>query len=227
MDQLLKVNYHQRMEAKEVLTTLRKHYNPPRTFLEWETPFDLLIATLLSAQCTDAMVIKVTRKLFQKYRTPKDYLSVPRKELEQDIRSCGTYRNKAKYIQETSAMLIENYNGEVPQSIEELIKLPGIGRKTAAIVMWAAFGKNEGIAVDTHVERLAKRMGLSKKKTADKIELDLMESVPMKQWGELTTLIISHGRAVCTARNRKCDECVFQKECPSSSVKGRTDLAKK
>jgi endonuclease-3 len=146
--------------------------------------------------------------------------------LEEDIHSCGTYRNKAKYIQTMCRLLIERHGGKVPDTMEELVKLPGIGRKTAAIITYAAYGKPQAIAVDTHVMRLARRLGLSRHTNPDKISLDLMKAVPRKNWGALTTLLISHGRAVCTARKRMCDRCVFRKSCPSSLVTGKKDLAK-
>ncbi len=215
------------LTASTVLRQLEKIHEPPRTFLAWRTPLDLLVATILSAQCTDARVNIVTRTLYKKYHRPEDYVRVPRKELEDDIHSCGTYRNKARFIQEMAQALIDHHHGEVPQTMEELVELQGVGRKTASIILWACFGKNEGIAVDTHVIRVAQRLGLTKHSDPKRIELDLMQALPKERWGELTTLIITHGRAVCTARNRQCEKCVFQKECPSSLVMGRPDRAKK
>lgn len=211
------------LSAPTILKALKKLYNPPRTFLQWRTPLDLLVVTILSAQCTDKRVNLVSRTLFKKYRTAADYLSVPHYALEQDIRTCGFFRSKARYIQGMCRMLTEKHRGKVPQTMDELTALPGVGRKTAAIILWAAFGKNEGIAVDTHVMRLAQRLGLSRHKDPKKIELDLMQKFPRKEWGHLTTLLISHGRSVCIARNRGCDRCVFKKKCPSSSVMGRKD----
>lgn len=215
------------LTAVDVLQALRKLYSPPRTFLTYRTPLDLTVATILSAQCTDDRVNHVaTNILYPKYSTPKDYVSVPREELENDIHSCGTYRNKAKYIQQMCQMLIDNHEGVVPDSIEELTKLPGIGRKTAAIITYAAYNKPEAVAVDTHVIRLARRLGLSTNKNPDKISLDIMESVPKEDWGHITTYLISHGRAVCTARKRMCEKCVFKDKCPSSLVLGKEDLSK-
>lgn len=216
----------QTLTAQRVLHTLEKTYEPPRTFLRWRTPLDLLVATILSAQCTDARVNIVTQTLYKKYQSPEDYIRVPRKELEDDIHSCGTYRNKAMFIQEMCQQLLDHHKGQVPQTMAELVALRGVGRKTAAIILWACYGKNEGIAVDTHVERVSRRMGLSKYKDVKKIELDLMKALPNKDWGRFTTLMISHARAVCTARNRQCEKCVFQKSCPSSLVTGHVDLAK-
>ncbi len=214
------------LTASAVLRALEKIHEPPRTFLRWRTPLDLLVATILSAQCTDVRVNIVTKTLYKKYQTPEDYVTVPRKELEEDIHSCGTYRNKAKFLQEMSARLISHHRGEVPQTMEELTALAGVGRKTASIILWACFGKNEGIAVDTHVIRVTQRLGLTRHKDPKRIELDLLEALPRKKWGEFTTQIITHGRAVCTARKRQCEKCIFQKECPSSMVIGRGDLAK-
>lgn len=210
-----------------VFGTLRKHYKPPRTFLAFRTPLDLLVATVLSAQCTDARVNLVAKTiLYPKYKKAEDYVGVRRAELENDIRSCGFYRTKAKHIQGLCHILLQKHGGKVPQTMEELVHLPGVGRKTAAIILWACFGKNEGIAVDTHVMRLAKRLGLSNHRAQHKIELDLMEQTPKKDWGYLTTYLISHGRAVCTAKARQCGACVFKKDCPSSLVRGKRDLAK-
>lgn len=214
------------LTASNVIQRLEKLHDPPRVFLHHRTPLDLLVAVILSAQCTDVRVNIVTKTLYKKYHTPENYVTVSRKDLEKDIHSCGTYRNKAKFIQEMCARLISHHHGKVPQSMEELTALQGVGRKTASIILWACFGKNEGIAVDTHVIRVSQRLGLSRHKDPKRIELDLIKSLPKKKWGEFTTLIISHGRAVCTARNRQCEKCVFKKECPSSLVLGKSDLAK-
>lgn len=212
------------LSAVSILNTLRNMYDPPRTFLAYRTPLDLLVATILSAQCTDARVNAVTSKaLYPKYTTASDYASVSQEELEKDIQSCGTFRNKARFIRGMAALLLQRHGGEVPQTMKELTALPGVGRKTASIILWSCFGKNEGIAVDTHVMRLARRLGLSRAKTPQKIELDLLSALPKEEWGYFTTLIISHARAVCPARKRKCEACVFQKECPSSAVMGRED----
>ncbi len=207
------------MDASSVIAALEKLYDPPKTFLDFRTPLDLTIATVLSAQCTDDRVNFVTKNiLYPKYKTPEDYLAVPRQQIEEDIHSCGTYRNKAKYIQEMCRMLIDDFGEEVPSTIEQLIKLPGVGRKTAAVITNAAFGNIEAVAVDTHVIRLSRRLGLTQHENPDKISLDLMEQAPKSKWGVLTTLLISHGRAVCTARKPKCSECVFKDECPSSVI---------
>jgi len=205
-----------KLTASYVLSELAKLYKPPRSFLDWKTPLDLTVATILSAQCTDVRVNIVTKKLFRSCRTAKSYAQMSREELEELIHSCGTFRMKAKHIQELCVLLLERHGGKVPQTMKELVALPGIGKKTAAIILYAAFKQNAGVAVDTHVQRLARRLGLTKEKYPDKISLDLEKQVPRRQWGRLNTLIISHGRAVCTARNPKCEKCVFRKDCPSS-----------
>jgi endonuclease-3 len=210
-----------------VLEILRKRHQPPRTFLHFRTPLDLLVATILSAQCTDTRVNAVTRDiLYPKYRTASDYLSVPRKEIERDVYSCGTYHSKAKYIQQMCSMLIERHKGEVPRTMKELTELPGVGRKTASVILSAVFGIHEGIAVDTHVFRVVRRLGLSTGSTPERVEQDLMKTAPKKEWGKVTTLLISHGRDVCTARSRRCDLCPFQLSCPSSFVLRKADLGK-
>ena len=210
-----------------VLVELGKLYKPPKTFLYFRTPLDLMVAVILSAQCTDARVNIVTETiLYPKYKTLEDYVKVPRDELEKDIHSCGTFRMKARAIQEACQMLIEDFGGVMPRTMAELTKLRGVGRKTASVVLAAAFNINEGIAVDTHVQRVSQRLGLSDKSDPGKIELDLMAHAPQKRWRDVTVYLISHGRAVCTARGRKCGACVFKQECPSSLVMNRSDKAK-
>ncbi len=227
--------YTARMQRAEALTLvqvfdrLSRLYKPPKTFLHFRTPLDLLVAVILSAQCTDARVNIVTETiLYPKYKTAKDYVKVSRLELEKDIHSCGTFHMKAKHIQETCQILIEKYKGEVPKTMEQLIELKGVGRKTANVILSAAFNINIGIAVDTHVLRVAQRLGLTTHSDPNKIELDLVAGgVPPKDWRKVTTLLISHGRAVCTARARQCDVCVLNDVCPSSFTRGLKDLAKK
>lgn len=208
-----------------VLRTLEELYDPPLSFLTWKTPFQLLIATILSARCTDAHVNTVTPRLFRKYRSPAAYLEVTQQELEHDVHSCGTFRMKAKNIRGLCTNLLAEFDGEVPRTMEELTSLPGVGRKTAAIVLYAAFGQNVGVAVDTHVQRLSLRLGFTRGHTPEKIELDLMQAFPRAKWGVLNTLMISHGRKVCTSRRRKCDQCVFRDACPSSLTRGKRDRA--
>ena len=181
--------------------------------------FELLIATILSAQCTDARVNIVTQDLFRKYRKPEDYLKVSPGELERDIRTTGFFRNKTKSIQGTAKVLTEHYGGNVPETIDELLELPGVARKTANVVLGNAFGISAGVVVDTHVTRLSHRLGLSQEKTAEKIEQDLIAIVPKKEWVMFPHLMIAHGRAVCRARNPNCAECVVEKLCPSSYLK--------
>jgi len=214
------------LSSSKILQTLKRLYHPPRSFLNWKTPLDLLVATILSAQCTDVRVNIVTKTLFRRFRKPEEYIAVPRKKLEELVHSCGTFHAKAKYIQELCKILLAKHHGRVPRTMEELTHLPGVGRKTAAIVLYAAFHKNEGIATDTHVMRLARRLGLTRHKEQGKIEHDLMQLYPRKEWGRMNALFISHGRAVCTARNRQCGKCVFRRTCPSSLVSGNKDLAK-
>lgn len=215
------------LTAEKVLHVLGKMYDPPKTFLHFRTPLDLLVAVILSAQCTDARVNLVTETvLYSKYATARDYARVAQEDLEKDIHSCGTFRVKARHIREACRIIEERHGGAVPSTMDELLALPGVGRKTASVILSAAFGKNEGIAVDTHVRRVAMRLGLSPSHDPKKIELDLMAAIPRERWRDITTLLISHGRAVCTARNRGCDRCVFSEICPSSLVKGRQDLAR-
>jgi len=215
------------IQPRVVLRELKKLYRPPRSFLEWDTPLDLLVATVLSARCTDAQVNRVTPVLFARCRTVSDYLELPRKELERLIHSCGTFHSKATYIHALSGKIQNNHRGVVPRTMEELTALPGVGRKTACIVLYGAFGLNEGIAVDTHVFRMARRLGLSRGKTPEKVEQDLMKLFPRTEWGRINALFISHGRAVCTGQRRKCEQCVFRKECPSSLTMRKGDLASK
>lgn len=215
----------QKLTVPLVIAELQTLYKPPRSFLNWDTPEQLLLATILSAQCTDDRVNLVTKSLFKKYRSLKKYLEVPITELEKDIFSCGHYHNKAKFLRGTAKLLLEKYDGKVPKSMEDLIHFPGVGRKTAAIVLWAAYGLIEGLPVDTHVLRLALRLGLTKHHDQHKVECDLMEATPKKDWPKVNPLLISHGRAVCTARHRNCEACIFQDRCPSSKMRGKKDLA--
>jgi endonuclease III len=209
-----------------VITELKKLYNPPRTFLvNWNSPFELLIAAMLSTQTADKTTNAVTETLFQKYPTPEAFARAPFDELWADIKPCAPYRSKVLYIQETCRLLMEKFHGEAPRTMEELITLPGVGRKVASVVLWGAYQINEGVGIDTHVLRVAKRLGLSTAKSGLRIELDLMDQAPREEWGNVHTLLISHGRAICTARYRKCERCVFQTDCPSSRMMDREDLA--
>jgi len=205
--------------TRVVIRKLKQAYPGAKCSLNHSTPFELLVATILSAQCTDDRVNIVTADLFRKYRKPEDYLKVSPRELEKDIQSTGFFRNKTKSIQGTSKMLTETYGGEVPHTMEELLELPGVARKTANVVLGNAFEIASGVVVDTHVTRLSHRLGLTEEKTPEKIERDLIKIVPKKDWVVFSHLLIYHGRKVCKARNPQCAECVVEKECPSSSLK--------
>jgi endonuclease-3 len=178
----------------------------------------LLVAAILSAQCTDEQVNTVTKTLFKKYRRPEDYLAVPTEELEEDIRPTGFFRNKAKSLRGLSQALIQNHEGQVPKTIDEMVKLPGVGRKTANVVLGTAFGLATGVVVDTHVRRLAFRMGLTKETDPEKIERDLMGLLPSDIWIDFSHVTIWHGRRVCIARKPKCSECIIADLCPKKGV---------
>ena len=195
---------------------LEKEHPDAEIALHYKNPLELLVATILSAQATDEQINAITPKLFKKYTTAKDYADAERTELEQDIKSSGFYHNKAKNIQNTAKMLVDKYNGQVPRTMEELVELPGVARKTANIVLFNAYGVIAGVAVDTHVRRLAQRLGLSENSDPNKIEKDLMNLVPKDKWMRITDLLIFHGRRVCTAKKPKCAECVLNKICPSA-----------
>ncbi len=202
----------------EIIKRLKKEYPRPRTALNFTTPFELLVATILSAQTTDALVNRVTETLFKKYKTIEDFATMPAEKLAQDIRSVNFFNTKAKNIHNAAKMIIEKFGGNVPKTMEELTSLPGVARKTANIVLWNVFGINEGVAVDTHVKRLAQRLGLTKNEDPAKIEQDLMAVTPRKEWGNLSHLLILHGRKVCTARNPRHQECVLYDLCPSRNI---------
>lgn len=202
----------------ETISRLKSLYPEARTELDWQTPLDLLVATILSAQCTDVRVNQVTGDLFRRYRTAEDYAGVDPATLEEQIRSTGFYRNKAKSIQGMARGLLEDHGGEVPATLGELVKLPGVGRKTANVVLGDAFGAPEGVVVDTHVKRLSQRLGLTEQKDPEKVERDLMESVPEGEWAAFPHLLIFHGRSVCKARKPDCPGCALNDICPSSSV---------
>jgi endonuclease-3 len=208
-----------KQRVQKIIRLLKRAYPDAKCSLEHSNAFELLIATILSAQCTDARVNIVTQDLFRKYRKPQDYLKISPKELEQDIRTTGFFRNKTKSIQGTAKVLTEQYGGKVPETMEELLELPGVARKTANVVLGNAFGISSGVVVDTHVTRLSHRLGLSAQKTAEKIEEDLIAIVPKKDWVIFPHLMIAHGRAICKARNPLCAECVVEKLCPSSYLK--------
>jgi len=202
-----------------IIRRLKRAYPGAKCSLNHSNPFELLVATILSAQCTDERVNIVTADLFRKYKKPEDYLKVAPRELEKDIQSTGFFRNKTKSIQGTSKMLTEQFHGEVPHTMDELLELPGVARKTANVVLGNAFDIKAGVVVDTHVTRLSHRLDFTQQKTAEKIELDLIPIVPKQDWVIFPHLMIYHGRKICKARNPLCAECTIEKECPSSSLK--------
>ena len=202
--------------ALKVIELLEMEYSDAEIALEYTNPLQLLIATILSAQATDSQINAITPKLFKKYKTAEDYANADLTELEQYIKSSGFYHNKAKNIKNCCKTLVEKFHSKVPKTMTELIDLPGVGRKTANIVLANAFGIVEGVAVDTHVGRLAQRLGLSESDDPKKIEADLMKIVPKDKWMRITDMLIFHGRRVCTAKKPNCAVCVLNKICPSA-----------
>jgi len=200
----------------KIIELLEKEHPDAKIALKYTNPLELLVATILSAQCTDKRVNIVTKTLFKKYRKPEDYANADLEELEEDIRPTGFYRNKARNIKKCCQILVEKFNSQVPKTMEEMLELPGVARKTANIVLSNAYGVIEGIAVDTHVRRLARRLGLSEHETPNKIEDDLMKTVPKNKWMRFTDLLIFHGRRICVARKPKCGICALNKLCPSA-----------
>ncbi len=216
-----------RMErASAVLSLLSTDYPDARCALDFSSPEELLVATILSAQCTDSMVNRVTPVLFRRFPVPNALADATLAEVQSIIKQCGYYRQKARFIRDSCRMLVRKNNGRVPKSLEELIQLPGVARKTANVVLSVAFGINEGIAVDTHVARLSSRLGLTRNTDPGRIEIDLMKIVGRVEWGKLTTLLIAHGRAVCHARKPECGSCSLSGICPSA-FKVRARGAKK
>ena len=207
-----------REKTLEIIRRLKKEYPEPKTALNFRNPFELLVATVLSAQTTDALVNKVTENLFKKYRTVKDYANAPLETLQNDVRPVNFYKTKAKNIQAAAKMIAEKFNSRVPKTMDELISLPGVARKTANIILSGAYGINEGIAVDTHVKRLSFRLGLTKNEDPVKIETDLMGLTPKEEWGNLSHLLIFHGRKICQARKPLHRECVLYDICPSRNI---------
>jgi endonuclease III len=211
------------MEKKKmialILKKLAKEYSgTPQTALRFNTPFELLVATILSAQTTDVQVNKVTTELFRKYRTLKDFAETTPIKLAKDVASVNFYKNKARNINNAAKMILQQFNGCVPQTMEELVLLPGVARKTGNIVLSSGYGINEGIAVDTHVKRLAKRLGLTHHDDPVKVEVDLTAVTPKKDWGNLSHLLIFHGRKVCQARKPDHGACVLAEICPSKDI---------
>jgi len=204
--------------ANEIYKILDSAYPDATTALWHKNALELLVATILSAQCTDARVNIVTKPLFEKYKTVKDYAHAGLEEFEQEIRQTGFYKNKAKNIIAAVRIIDKQFNGKVPDTMENLIRLPGVARKTANVVLFYAYGKNEGIAVDTHVKRLSGRLNFTKNTDPVKIERDLMSLFPKKKWGNLSGLLIMYGREICKARSPICAKCLINKLCPSAEI---------
>lgn len=200
-------------DVSNIIEILRKTYPDAKCSLDFSTPFELLVAVILSAQCTDERVNKTTPLIFQKYSTAKDFADIDLHVLEDLIRPCGFYKNKAKNIKATAKIILEKYNGEVPQTMDELIALPGVGRKTANVVMLEAFNNPQGIAVDTHCKRISNKMGFSDKSEPEKIEQDLLKVIPKKYYKDVNHLFMWHGRNTCTARNPNCSNCPVNQFC--------------
>lgn len=207
-----------KVRTLEIIKRLKKAYPDAHCALVHSSPFELLIATILSAQCTDLRVNIVTATLFRKYRGPQDFINVAQTELEKDIHSTGFYRNKAKNIQAACKRIIEVYGGEIPTRMEDLLSLGGVARKTANVVLGNAFGIASGVVVDTHVSRLSQRLGLTESKTPEKIEHDLSVMVPKKNWIMFPHWMIYHGRQICDARKPKCQICCLSDVCPSANI---------
>jgi len=203
-------------QIQAIIEELQKLYPQARYELNFTTPLELLVATILAAQCTDERVNAVTVQLFAKYRSASDYAHADQEELEQDVKPTGFYRNKARTVRAACQYLVDHYNGEVPNSIAELVKVPGVARKTANVVLVNAFGIAEGFIVDTHVGRIARRLGWTKHEDATKAEQDLMRLIPQAEWSSLPHRIIYHGRATCVARKPRCSQCVLASLCPSA-----------
>jgi endonuclease III len=206
------------IRASEIIKRLKIAYPDAKIALRHSNPLELLVATILSAQCTDARVNLVTRKLFKKYRTLANYASADIKELEQDIRPTGFFRNKARNIIASAKMIAGEFGGKVPSNMNNILQLPGVARKTANVVLGNAYGVIEGIAVDTHVRRLSQRLGLTKNENPEKIETDLMKIIPKKDWFVFSYLLQQHGRAVCAARKPKHEMCMLTDLCPSKNT---------
>lgn len=200
------------MNLDKILHLLKKEYPAARCTLNFSNPLELLIATILAAQCTDERVNQVTKNLFQKYRGPQDYLKVPQKELEEDIRPTGFFHNKATSIRKCMAMLVRDYEGRVPETLDKLLKLPGVGRKTANVILGNAFGE-PGIVVDTHVKRVTQRLGLTNNTDPVKIEFDLMKLIPQSEWTNFSHQIVAHGRTICAAKKPLCSQCILKPYC--------------
>lgn len=200
-------------KAIEIIEILKKAYPDAKCSLDFSTPFEMLVAVILSAQCTDERVNKTTPAIFAKYSMPEDFDEMPLEVLEELIHPCGFYKNKSKNIKLTAKKIVEEYNSQVPDTMEDLLTLPGVGRKTANVVMLEAFNKPQGIAVDTHAKRLSNRIGFSSEETPEKIEQDLLRLFPYEYLKDVNHILIYHGRAICTARSPKCEQCPINKLC--------------
>lgn len=207
-----------RDRTAEIITRLRAAYPDAKCSLDFRNAYELLVATILSAQCTDERVNMVTPALFKRYPTPEDLAGARPEELEDLIRSTGFFRNKTKSLLGMAAAVTGQHGGEVPAGFDDMVRLPGVGRKTANVVLGNAFGTNEGIAVDTHVKRVSGRLGLTRNTDPEKIEPDLMKLVPREEWTDISHLLIYHGRAICKAPKPRCEECMLSDICPSSRV---------
>lgn len=208
---------NKKASIQKIISVLEKDYPDPKTALDYKTPHQLLVATILSAQCTDVRVNLVTKNLFKKYKKIRDFADANQEEFEQNIYSTGFYRNKAKNIIAASKMIIDNFDGKVPDTMEGLITLPGVARKTANVILSEAFGKQEGIAVDTHVIRLSNLLGLTVSKDPKVIEKELMSVSESNEWGKISNCLVWHGRNICIARKPKCELCNLKDLCPSCS----------
>jgi len=206
-----------KLRIRPIIDRLAREHQDATIALTFRSPLELLVSVMLSAQTTDVNVNRVTATLFEKYRRPEDYLAVPEEELQRDVFATGFYRQKTKSIRGTMRMLLEEFDGEVPRTLEELTRLPGVARKTANVVA-AELGRPQGVVVDTHVRRLSQRLGLTRQEDPVKIERDLIKLVPREDWGRFPHLLIWHGRRICLARAPRCEECVLNDLCPSSRV---------
>ena len=200
-------------DSKQIVKLLKERYPDATCSLDFETPFEMVVAVMLSAQCTDERVNKTTPSIFAKYNKPEDFVNIDIEELEELIHPCGFYKNKAKNLQACAKVLCEKYNGDVPQTMEELVTLPGVGRKSANVIMLEAFGNPQGIAVDTHCKRIANKMGLSKEKDPEKIEQDLIKFFDKNDFKNINHLLVWHGRNICDARKPRCEECPVKEMC--------------
>ncbi|EMA46163.1 endonuclease III [Halococcus saccharolyticus] len=212
-------------QAAEVIDRLATEYPDTTISLDFSTRFELLVAVILSAQCTDERVNETTADLFETYSSPEAFANAPQEELAEALNSITYYNNKASYIRESAQIVVDEHDGEVPDTMTELTDLPGVGRKTANVVLQHGHDVVEGIVVDTHVQRITRRLGLTDEKRPEKIETDLMAFVPEDRWQAFTHLFISHGRATCTARNPDCADCTLEDICPSSKADSAVDLA--